>query len=339
MSEKEEDIFDSTTLLVFLLKWKRPLIILCVMAAVISSGVSLVIQEKYKSVVVMFPAATNSLSKALIADNNAGKYDVMSFGEEEQAEQMLQVLNSDYIRTRISEKYALLDHYDIDQDDPYKRTQLFEQYSDNIGFKRTKFQSVEVSVMDISPDTAALIANDISMLLDTVMNKMQKQRAEKALKIVESEYNELVGFMNELNDSLTVLRKLGVNNYESQSEMYTQEMAKALVSGNQRGVDAITERMKVLSEYGSAYLQMSAAIEFQSERLATLRGKYKEARVDATAEIPYKFVVNKAFAAEKKSYPIRWLIVVVSTFSAFLIGILAIIGVENYRRLQELGKL
>ncbi|MBL4625424.1 MAG: hypothetical protein JKY42_09840 [Flavobacteriales bacterium] len=339
MSENNQDIFDSTTLLVFLLKWKKPLIILCLLAAILSSAAALVIQEKYKSVVVMFPAATNSLSKALIADNNAGKYDVMSFGEEEQAEQMLQVLNSDYIRTRICDKYKLLDHYDIDQNDPYKRTQLFEQYTDNIGFKRTKFQSVEVMVMDISPDTAALIANDISTLLDTVMNRMQKQRAVKALKIVKDEYDELVGFMNELNDSLTVLRKLGVNNYESQAEMYTQEMAKAVVSGNQRGVDAITERMKVLSEYGSAYLQMSAAVEFQSERLATLRGKYKEARVDATAEIPYKFVVNKAFAAEKKSYPIRWLIVVVSTFSAFLIGILAIIGIENYRRLQEQGKL
>ena len=101
MTENNEDIFDSTTLLVFLLKWKKPLIVLCVISAVVSSAISLIIEEKYKSVVVMFPAATNSLSKALIAESNGGKYDVMSFGEEEQAEQMLQVLNSDHIRNRI----------------------------------------------------------------------------------------------------------------------------------------------------------------------------------------------------------------------------------------------
>ena len=339
MSENNQEVFDSTNLLVFLLKWKKPLIILCVSAAIISSAVSLIIQEKFKSVVVMFPASTNSLSKALIAESNGGKYDVMSFGEEEQAEQMLQVLNSDHIRTRICQKYNLLDHYGIDPNDSYKNTQLAEQYSSNIGFRRTKFQSVEIIVMDISRDTAALIANDISSLLDTVMNKMQKQRAVKALEIVEGEYKELEDFMNVMNDSLTVLRKLGVNDYESQVEMYTQESAKALVSGNQRGVDAIEEKMKILSEYGSAYMQLSQTIEFQTERLANLRLKYKEARVDATAQIPYKFVVNSAFAAEKKSYPVRWLIVVVSTISAFMFGILMIIAIENYNQLRAQGKL
>ena len=339
MSENNQEVFDSTTLLVFLLKWKKPLVILCVAAVVISSAVSLIIQEKYKSVVVMFPASTNSLSKALIAESNGGKYDVMSFGEEEQAEQMLQVLNSDHIRTRICQKYNLLEHYGIDPNDQYKNTQLAKQYSSNIGFRRTKFQSVEITVMDISPDTAALIANDISSLLDTVMNKMQKQRAVKALEIVEGEYNELKDFMNVMNDSLTVLRKLGVNDYESQVEMYTQESAKALVSGNQRGVDAIAERMKILSEHGSAYMQLSQTIEFQTERLANLRLKYKEARVDATAQIPYKFVVNSAFPAEKKSYPVRWLIVVISTFSAFMFGILMIIGIENYNQLKAQGKI
>lgn len=339
MSQNNTDTFDSTNLLIFLLKWKMPLIILCVVAAVVSSAVALIIQEKYKSVVVMFPAATNSLSKALIAENNAGKYDVMSFGEEEQAEQMLQVLNSDEIRNRICKKYDLLKHYDIDPNEPYAKTMLYEEYDGNISFQRTKFQSVEIKVMDHSPDTAAKIANDIASLVDTVMNRMQKQRALKAFKIVEAEYNELVSFMNEMNDSLTVLRKLGVNDYESQVEMYTQEYSKALASGNQRGIKAIEEKMEVLSEYGSAYVQLSASIEFQSERLATMRMKYKEAKVDATAEIPYKFVVNSAFAAEKKSYPIRWLIVVVSTFSAFLFGILAIIGLENYKQLQAQGKI
>ncbi len=339
MTENNEDIFDSTTLLVFLLKWKKPLVVLFIISALVSITISLIIEEKYKSVVVMFPAATNSLSKALIAESNGGKYDVMSFGEEEQAEQMLQVLNSDHIRNRICKKYDLLNHYGIDPNDPYKNTQLSEEYSSSIGFRRTKFQSVEITVMDISPDTAALIANDISNLLDTVMNRMQKQRAVKALKIVEMEYNELRDFMNKMNDSLTVLRKLGVNDYESQVEMYTQESAKAIANGNNLGVEAIDKKMEVLSEHGSAYMQLSQTIEFQTERLANLRLKYKEASVDATAEIPYKFVVNSAFRAEKKSYPVRWLIVVVATFSSFIFGILMIIVVENYRQLKAQGKL
>jgi len=42
--------------------------------------------------------------------------------------------------------------------------------------------------------------------------------------------------------------------------------------------------------------------------------------------------VNRAWPSEKKAYPIRWLIVVVSTISAFIFGVLVIIGVENYQR-------
>ena len=152
------------------------MIILCVVAAIASSAVALIIQEKFKSTVVMFPASTNSLSKALIAESNGGKYDIMSFGEEEQAEQMLQVLNSDEIRTRICNKYDLMNHYDIDPKDPYAKTLLFEEYEGNISFQRTKFQSVEVTVLDPSPDTAMFIANDISSLLDSSMNRIQKER-------------------------------------------------------------------------------------------------------------------------------------------------------------------
>jgi hypothetical protein len=44
--------------------------------------------------------------------------------------------------------------------------------------------------------------------------------------------------------------------------------------------------------------------------------------VDATQSLPHKFVINTAYKAERKSYPIRWLIVVVSTFSVILLAII-----------------
>ncbi len=49
----------------------------------------------------MFPVATNSISKVLISQNSGIKEDILGIGEEEQAEQMLQMLNSNMIRDRI----------------------------------------------------------------------------------------------------------------------------------------------------------------------------------------------------------------------------------------------
>ena len=116
MSEKTESSFDfsSGNLLVFIYRYRKILIAVSLAAAIISSVVSLLIEEKYKSTVIMFPTTTNSISKALIADNFGGKDDVLELGEEEQAEQLLQILNSDEIRNRIVEKYDLMQHYEID---------------------------------------------------------------------------------------------------------------------------------------------------------------------------------------------------------------------------------
>jgi hypothetical protein len=47
--------------------------------------------------------------------------------------------------------------------------------------------------------------------------------------------------------------------------------------------------------------------------------------MDATQDIPRKFVVTSAFKAERKSYPVRWIIVVVTLLSTFLLLIFCIV--------------
>lgn len=334
MEENTQYNFDSTSLIGFLFKWKKPLLILSLVAAVVSAGVSFLIDNKYKSTVVVFPASTSSVSKALLTQNLSGKHDVMEFGEEEQAEQLLQVLNSDQIRNAIITKYDLMKHYKIDPSEKFVQTKLIKKYEDNISFKRTKFQSVRIDVLDTDPDTAALIANDIAALMDTVMIRMEHERALKGLKIVETEYNDLHAYIRSLEDSMTVLRKLGVHEYEVQIEMYTRALAEALGQGKTAAAKTIEDKLIILADYGSAYVSLRNKLEYEMEKLVLLRGKFKEAKVDATSELPHKFIVNNAFKAEKKSYPIRWLIVVISTICTFLMTVILIIVVENYKKLN-----
>jgi uncharacterized protein involved in exopolysaccharide biosynthesis len=72
--------------------------------------------------------------------------------------------------------------------------------------------------------------------------------------------------------------------------------------------------------------------------LSFLKSKYAEAALDASQQLPKKFVINKAIKAEKKSYPVRWLIVVASTFSAFILTLLGLIFYDSViRRFQELN--
>jgi hypothetical protein len=72
--------------------------------------------------------------------------------------------------------------------------------------------------------------------------------------------------------------------------------------------------------------------------LSYLKARYEEAKVDAEENLPQKFVVESAYKAEKKSYPVRWIIVLVSTLAAFFISILVIISVEKFGKPDTLKK-
>lgn len=328
---RENTDFNSVNIILLFYKWRKLLIIICAIAIVASGIFSFLITEKYKSTVIMFPTSTNSVSKALMSDNYGGKQDILEFGAEEQAEQLLQILNSNKIRAKIIDKYNLAEHYKIGSDSKFKNTLLYKEYESNISFRRTEFMAVEIEVMDKDPQMAADIANDIAALLDSTKNLMQKERAIKGFKIVEAEYNKLKMEISRKEDSLTALRKKGVNDYETQAEAYNTQLAIALSHNNASGARALEEKLKNLSEYGGAYVSIRDALEYEKKQLSIIKTKYDEAKVDAEEELPCKFIVNSAYKAEKKSYPVRWLIVVISAISSLLLGMLVIIVIENFK--------
>lgn len=336
MNKKEQltEDFNSLNILHFIYKWRISLIVIGIGTFVISSIISLTIQEKYKSTVILFPATTSSISKALLSDNSFKQDDVLAFGAEEEAEQMLQILNSDEIRTKISEKYNLLKHYDIDTADKFKRTKLYDEFQSNITFKRTEYMSVKIEVMDVNPDTAALIANDIAALHDSTKIRMQRERATQALIIVKKEYLEKEADVNAMTDSIKVINSYGLYDYESQSEVTTGQYAIAISKGDQRAIKALEEKLKVIANYGSVYVSLRDNLEFQRKQLNLLKTKYEGTKVDVEQVLPQKFIVSNAYPAEKKSYPVRWIIVVVSTMASLLMAIIAILLIENLKQFK-----
>jgi uncharacterized protein involved in exopolysaccharide biosynthesis len=324
--------FSSVKLIAFIVKWWKPILIVVLSAGVTSVGASFLIKDKFKSSVVLFPSTTHSISKALIDVQGSSKADILEFGLEEDADQLIQILNSDEIRNRIIQKYDLMKHYDIDPEESFARTKLQKRYESNISYTRTEYMSVRIDVMDEDPIIAANIANDISNLLDSVKNRMQHERALEGLAIVQAEYNDLQQFVQSMEDSLTKVRKLGINDYESMSEVLNKEYATVLAKGDEGGIRRIEGKLNILSEYGGAYVGLDEGLKLYREQLSLLKIKLKEANVDATQNISHKFLVNSAYPAEKKTYPKRSLIVLGSMLGALFLSIFVIIGIENFRQ-------
>jgi len=336
MNNNSYEGFDSSNFITFLYQWKRTFITVAIIALVLSSILSspFFITPLYKSQVILFPTSTNAISKALLNTNYGGKEDILEFGEDEQVEQMLQILSSNVIRDSIISKFHLFEHYKIARDDPYRNTVLFKEYESNVRFKRTENSAVQIVVFDRDAQMAADIANDIAVKYDEVKNEMKRKRAIQGFRIVEREFLKLKLEIAVKEDSLTKLRKLGVHDYESQVEMINRQLAMEISKGNKQSIRRLEDRLDILALYGGPYVSLRDALEHDKKQLSEIRAKYEEAKVDAEQNLPQKFIVSSAYKAEKKAYPIRWIIVVISVLGALFLSMLVIITFEQIEKLQ-----
>jgi len=323
--------FSSTDILLFIWEKRAPLLFISILTAILSILISFTITPMFKSMVVIFPTTNASVSRSLISDNYTGRESIYEIGTEEQSEQLMQILYSEEVRSRIIKKFDLMNHYNIDPESRYPKTKLYSQYKKNIRYRRTEFMSVIIEVFDKDPQIAADIANDIAALTDTVFNNMLRQRSTEAFLLVQKEYNDMIKNLQDIKDSLDFIRSMGVNNYIAQAERYYEAYGKALLENNSRALGILNQKINTISKWGGAYVSLSFQEEFESERLSRIKQRYTEAKLEVEQSLPHKFIIDSAYRAEKKSYPKKSIIVIISTFSAFLISLILLIVLENLR--------
>lgn len=320
--------FNSIDLLGFLWKSKKVIVIVGILAVVVSSVVALMMQEKYLSTVTLYPTKSSSVTFSEVITEEQS---VSKFGEEEEAEQMLQILESAVVRDKIVSHYDLMRHYDIDTSGKLKYTELMETYSDNINFERNNKGAVLIKVLDHSPDTAALIANHIANLFDSTKNTIIHERALLEYQIKKEKLFKLQNEMNALRDTMSKLTSIGVVT----DEAYQGLMQAMLAANNPSSKEEYKKKLEMTEKYGSLLKSFQVKVEFLAERMATMETSYEQAETDANSNISHKFVVELASPAEKKAYPIRWLIVAVSTFmTVFFVIILLLVG-EKIKELKR----
>ena len=294
-----------------------------VLAVIFSSPVF--ITPLFESTVLMFPAKSSSLSRAVFGTN----VDFLEYGDVDDAERLLQVLGSTAIRDKVVERFDLFEHYEIDEDDKYKNTNLRRIYNSNISSRRTPYGAVEIRVRDKSPEMAADIANEISALADTIQNDIRQQRALLAYQVARQSYENMLHEINVTRDSLTTLMGMGVYQFNAQAERLTQQLAREIGAGNTRGVQAIEDRLDVLKNYGGTFITQNEHLAQVSRNLHVVQRVMQEARADLDNFVSFKFLIDDAFVAERKVYPTRWLIVFLATFAAGVMGVLSLMTYEH----------
>jgi uncharacterized protein involved in exopolysaccharide biosynthesis len=337
LDKSHDSSLDSSNLLVFFYRWKWVIIIICFVAAILSSIASLLIEEKYQSSVIMFATEQHSIGEQFLEDIK--RKDLLEYGEKDDAERLLQILNSDQIRNTIIEEYDLWEDYDVDSTEAGAHSVIHKEYNSNVTAKLTRFGSIQIDVLDKDPVQARNMCDKIAALADTVSNQLRSDRARKALEYCRISYEDLQAEIQELEDSMAALHRLGVYDYLTQIEGLNEQYATALGKGQVQRAQDVHVQMEKVSEYGSIFNKLQALINAAYNREAVLKKRFDLMYIDVNSNLPSKFVVDSAAVSDKKAYPIRWLIVVMSVASAFVFIVMFLLIWDNLKRLRIAGKI
>jgi hypothetical protein len=324
----------SIKLLAKIYVWRKKLITIALVSSIISVIGSFLISPQYKSTAIVFPSRTFSVSKLLIEQNQGSQEDYMDIGDEDDAEKLLQILNSSEIRTTIANKYDLWKHWDIKPNEINSNHYLKLKWEDMVSFKRTNFVSIKVEVYDYVANRAADIANDIIAQADSVKFNMTRKIAKQALDITRDEYNNTIDRINELEDSLQVIKELGLIDNKAEVTAYSRSMAKAIEKGNEAAQKKLQLKLDVIKKYGNAFDYVYSNLKKYRLKYPIIKNKYDEALVNYNKPMPSKFVVDIAVADEKIARPYKWLIVLISTSSVLLLSILFLLISERYSEIK-----
>lgn len=324
----QDQTLNSGELIAFLWKKRKPILIITATALVVSIVVSLMITPYYMARAVVFPTKSNSVDY-----NTNSRNSVVEFGDEADAERLLQVLISPEIRDSLTIKYDLYNHYEVDSTEAHARYEFQQIYEGNIKFERTRYNSINIDVYDTDPVIAADIANDIVRLVDTVMNRMIRQRSVGPMYAVQHEVGLIKTEMGDYSDRLKSLSDSGVVSKDERGNMYADYL-EALKAGRNDLAAEIKRKIDATQKYASDYDIYSNLSEFFALRYSNILDVNDQAAQYASTNIQQTIRHSPAEIPDKKAKPKRAIIVLFATASAFLFAVFLLLGIEKFKEIK-----
>jgi len=329
---KNDQQFNSFSLVQFMWQKRKTLILVCLVVAVVSLIASFLVTPKFKSTAIVYAPRTNSVAKILLNEESYNeRLDMKAYADDEETEQMMEILNSREIKDILIDKFDLYNHYGLGEGVSYRQTKMYKYLKGNIEVKRTQYGAIAVSVIDKDPQVAADMANEILVLLDSVKNRIDHERTIASYNLLKRQLEIVDAEVQRIDDSVQVLMQNGVFDFKSQSERVMQQYATAVAQGNTAGMKRLEDELKKMATWGPRSLTLYEEQAYFREYQSVVKIKMMNAIVDMDTEIPVKFVIERAIPADKKTYPKKSLIVLLSTVSAFILAVLVLLTIDKIR--------
>ncbi|MEO6189200.1 MAG: Wzz/FepE/Etk N-terminal domain-containing protein [Saprospiraceae bacterium] len=307
---------------------KKLLLRIAIATGIVAAALSFLLPVYYKSTTTMFPAKSNQVPVTETAIRKGGYSD---FGETSESEQSLEIINSTRLLDKVIKKFDLFTHYKVDSSEKFAYTTVINTLKDNMTSKRNKYNSIEIAILDESPQMAADIANSFTEFYDTVKYELIKTRSKDLLSNLEKNYKIQKAIVDSLKIQMDTLTNSGV-----MSQFQRGYLIEAYAQASTSEIPGLKKLVDENIKSGEGFDIIERIYEREIENLMHIKRFMVQTKADIDIDFTQKFVVDIAVPAERKHSPIRWLFILVSVFSSIIFAISALLIKRKWPMIKNL---
>lgn len=275
-----------------------------VLGALLSSPMFMT--PRFRSTAIVYPANLNSYSA------------------ETRTDQLLQLLESNAIRDSVLRKFDLMRHWKMDTLRPTGRTMLYLEYRDRVDISKTRYESVQIEVVDEDPATAKGMVDEMLHQVNLLARRLQREKSAEVLAIADRNIRRARTKMDSAEARLKQIRESqGLLVYESQTQELTRGYVRMLTRGGatQAQKDEVRNMMRSLAETGGEFRGLTDLADMYRQNYNQAQLDYEHAQIDMSKELTYVNVIVSPEVSDKKVWPVRWLVVLVTVFASTLLAL------------------
>lgn len=270
------------------------------------------IKPKYKSSAVLYPS------------------NLIPYSMETPTEQLLQLFQSADVRTMMINEFKLPQHYGIDTASKASKTRLFLAYDENVRIRKTEFESVKIDVLDEDPAIACRMVDSLIYFVDLKARMLQREKTSEVVIIFAKQLAVKKTQMDSLESILKTLRvRYGLLDYKAQSKEVTKTYLKLVGGGSRDKLREVDSLSRNLEEKGGDFVTTTELLDKVRNDYAAIKSDYDKAQSDMVKELTYSNVVTKPYAADTKSYPVRWIIMLTFGGTALLLALILFVLLDK----------
>lgn len=249
---------------------------------------------------------------------------LIPFGKESGTEQLFEFFNSADTKASLVKRFDLFKHYEIDPTDEKAQFEFNKAYNANFQIKFTRYQSVEISVTDLSPAFAQQLANG---MIEEVNSLIRKRKKEKYTEYVELYSKQLKTKKKEIDSIEARLKYMRMNYGLLDIKTQTKNVTKN--SGKKELNTTDKELLSNIKEYSGEFTILQSRFNIELDNYRVLKQNYDKNITDFNGNLSYITVVSPPTLPDKKNSPHRLVILLFITFSSLLFAAIIIVYKEN----------